>query len=285
MIVAQRRRSAYRTSHTAPVPAAAACASSTVTAGTTNGSTSWHPGVYLRPVIEVLSKPADRADVVVINDDDSQPTDMTTTGVSDACKNRDEQKPAHCVVKTEDVPSPSKTTTSPETERHLAAASGSSYKYKDNIKRRFCSEGDEQSPSYVDARSYSSLSDGASSMRDYSPPCSPAAVPHSATVRDDCSCRQTVRTAAEEQSPGFVLHPSGAFYIPIIAATVQVRSLVAASASDDPHSSAVCHPVSIPVRFTGSTATAEVMSVDNVASTIEDRRAVPRQSLVQLQRL
>jgi len=284
IIVAQRRRSVYHALHTAPTPAAAT--SSTVTAGTTNGSGSWKPDVYLRPVIEVLSKPADRSNVVVINDDDSQPTDMTTTpSVSDVYKNRDEQKATNfCDVKTEDVPSRSKTMTSPETERRLAAVDGgSSYKYKDNMKRRFCSEGDEQSPSYVDTRSYSSLSDGASSALDYSPPCSPTAVPpHTANVRDGRSCR---RTAANDQCPGFVLHPSGAYYIPVITAcTAQVCSLLNATAADDPRSPVVCHPVSIPVRFTGCAATAPVLSVDNAAS-IDERHAAPRQSLVQLQRL
>lgn len=285
IIVAQRRRSVYHALHTAPTPAAAATyASSIVTAATTNGSGSWKPDVYLRPVIEVLSKPAVRSDVVVINDDESQPTDMTTTtSVSDVFKGRDEQKATHCDVKTEDVPSPSKMMTSPETERRLTAVdggsgSGSSYKYKDNIKRRFCSEGDEQSPSYVDTRSYSSLSDGASSALDYSPSCSPGAVPHTATVRDDRSCRRTIRTAADDQCPGFVLHPSGAYYIPVITATAQVRSLLSATAADDQYSPVVCHPVSIPVRFTGSAATAEVVSVDNAAST-DDRHAVQLQRL------
>jgi len=283
----------------------AASASSAHIAGTMNGTVLWPPDVYIKPEVEILPEPPARPDVVVSSN--SRLTDRTSTtslgrsSVNEVCKNRDERSSTTFDEQRDAVRSQSKMMpTSPDIDRRtavikrrLAADAGGGYKYKDNIKRRFCSESDTQTPSHVDARSYSGSSDGASSAPD-SPPSSPGVPLHSATVRDDCSYRNVpVHTAAGERSPGFVLHPSGAYYLPMVASTAQVRALLSATA---PASSldgrqgpaVVCHPVSIPVRFTGSgTATTEVMCVDDVASTDEHCpvNLVKCPSLLQLERV
>jgi len=270
-----------------PSSAAAASAPSTDTATTMNGSSPWHREVYIKPEAEIIWKSTDRQDAAVAGSSgSSQPIDMTTPTISLGVSGvSDKRNAASCDVKTNDLLSPSKTSTSPEVCRRAEVAGGG-YKYKDNIKRRFCSEGDDQAPNYVDTRSYSSLSDGASSAPDYSPPSSPGGPvqQNSTTLRDrdeDCSCRRNV---AEDHTPGFVLHPSGSYYLPVIAATEQVRGLVSASSRESP--AVVCHPVSIPVCFTsGRTATADVVCVDVTAAERRHQCTAPCQSLLQLQRL
>ena len=257
-----------------------------------NGSVSWPADVYVKPEVETPPESSARPDVVMPTD---RPTPIAVRG-SDLYKNLGEHNLTTYDEKTDDVRSRSNTQTSPKVddgeaaiERRLqAAAAGAGYKYKDNIKRRFCSESDAQTPSNVDTRSYSSLSDGASSAPDYSPPSSPVALPHNATVGDEratmptYSCRRTAPTAdgQPQRSPGFVLHPSGAYYVPVIVATAQLHAFLTASM---PTSSLpgqhVCHPVSIPVRYTGSdgATTADIVSVNDVAS--PEQRPLQCQSL------
>jgi len=166
--------------------------------------------------------------------------------------------------------------------RLVEDAGGGGYKYKDNIKRRFCSESD--------SRTYSSSSDCVDCS---SPSSSPAAVRH---ADENCSTAPTgsgrptaVVASAADRSPGFVLHPSGAYYVPVIAATAQVRAVLGAAAhasslEGQPGAAVTCHPVSIPVRFTGGAATAEVVSINDAAST-KAHHPVQLQSLLQLQHL
>lgn len=139
------------------------------------------------------------------------------------------------------------------------------YKYKDNIKQRFCSEGDSWAPCPGDRKSYSSSSDGASSAPDFSPSSSPAVT--AATVGDNYASIKTSpcrRTGPTKHTPAFVLHPSGTYYVPVIVATAQMCAVLGDTASDD--SAVVCHPVSIPVRFTDrSNTTAEILRVSDIA--------------------
>lgn len=297
IIAANRTRSGYHVLHTARAPAAAANASSADNGRMADRGGSWHSDVYIKPEIEIPLESTVRPKEVIFND--SHPADMSAisfggNSASDARKNRDERT---CHEDVDGVQSHLKRMNSPEVnrpaaaiERRLEAADvggggGNGYKYKDNIKQRFCSEGDVHSSSHVDVRSYSSSSDGASSAPDCSPPSSPAVRRHSATVRDCCSSNRTVPITTGEFTPGFVLHPSGAYYIPVIAATAELRATAPASSLDRPQGSAViCHPVSIPVRFTGNgSATAEVVRLDETAST--EHRPTQCQSLLQLQRL
>jgi len=85
-----------------------------------------------------------------------------------------------------------------------------------------------------------------------------------------------------ERCPGFVLHPSGAYYVPVLAAAAQVRAATAHASTLD-SATVVCHPVSIPVLFTGSAVTtADVVCVGHDAAATT---ALHCQSLLQLQRL
>jgi len=259
-----------------------------------NGVVSWPADVYIKPEVQTPPETAARPDVVM-----GQLTERATPIGSDS-RNLGERNVPTCVEKTDDdVRSrSSKSRTSPEVDRREAVTerglAGAGYKYKDNIKRRFCSESDAQAPPShaADTRSYSSLSDGASSAPDYSPPSSPGVPPPSAPVRDDrvppgtCTCGRALPAGDDrsQRSPGFVLHPSGAFYVPVIAATARLQSLLSAPSQS---AAVVCHPVSIPVRFTGSddgAATAEVVCVNDAASA-EQHRSSQRPSLLQLQRL
>jgi len=297
----QRTTSGYQTLQSTHASAAAASASSV---GTMNGGCSWPADIYIKPEVEIPPEPTARSDVVVSSN--GQPTEKTPTiylGGSDARKNRDEHKTTSFDMKRDDVRSLSKTINSSEIdcreaaiEQHLTAAAGvigggGVYKYKDSIKRRFCSESDADAPNHVDTRSYSSMSDAASSAPESSPPSSPGAPPNSATARDDCSCCRTVPSASVDQTPGFVLHPSGAYYVPVITATAQVFNDTAPGSPLDGQQgrAVICHPVSIPVRYTGgggSTATtASCVCVDDVASTRHGAAQCQVKSLLQLQRL
>ena len=288
--------------------AAAAAANATSvaeTAVTMNGSTcSWPNDLYIKPEMQTPPRSSARPDVV-----SSQLTDLTTmtttsggNGVSDACEIVDERKTGVGET-TDDVTSRWNTMPSLVRITEADGGSGSGYKYKDNIKRRFCSEGDSQGEP-GQTRSESSSSDGALSAQDCcSPSSSPEAPPPpktmpTATVRNNCApapttccCRRIVPEAAGEKSPGFVLHPSGAYYVPVMAAKAQVRTLLGASATassgqQQGGDAVVCHPVSIPVRFTGSALAADLSCVNDVASTAKHHHhPVTCQSLLQLQHL
>jgi len=218
--------------------------------------------MYVKPEVET---PPESTEVLVLGN--SQPTDAMTTGGSGVGDGNSATDDART------------TWTSPYVDRRTAAvqrrlaetaaAGGSAYKYKDNIKRRFCSEGDAQAP-FVDTRTYSGSSGDCST-----PPSSPATVP----AVTSSGPRQMTVTSTTQRSPGFVLHPSGAYYVPVMAATAQVRVL-AAHASSPEGAEVVCHPVSIPVRFSGSATTADVVRVDD-----EAHQPVQCQSLLQLQQL
>jgi len=298
MVAANWTRSGCCTS--LPVPPLAPITSSAAdTSVTMNGSVTWPADVYIKPEIDIPAESAARQDVAVCSH--NQSADSATSvvlGGTDLRKNVGERNVTTYDQKTNDIRSQSKTSTSPEVdrrdaviERRLAAAAGAGYKYKDNIKRRFCSESDAQTPSHVDERSYSSLSDdGASSAPDNSSPSSPGVQPHSATPVSTDSYSRTAATAdgQPQRSPGFVLHPSGAYYVPMIVSTAQLHALLSASAPSPALSGqqVICHPVSIPVRFTGSRGgqvIADVVSVNDTASI--EHRLVHCQPLLQLQRL
>ena len=280
IIAGNRPRSSYRVLHTTSPGADAD------TVITTNGGSSWPTDVYIKPELEIIPlEPAARS-TVDVSALSKPTTSVDGSSFSSAWKNCDERRTTMYDVKRDDVPTRSKTLTSPEIDRRPAAieqrltavgSAGNGYKYKDNIKRRFCSEGDIHAPSNIDTISYSSLSDCASSVPECSPPSSPGAPAHNAAVQDDYYRRtvSTADTAAAEHSPGFVLHPSGAYYLPVIMATAPMTSTSNGQQF-------VCHPVSIPVRFTGSCGdtTAQVVSVDEAV-----HRPVQFQSLLQLQHL
>ena len=255
--------------------------------------------VYVKPEVESLPESTARSEV--LGSSGSQSTDATTTsiilggsgvsGASDSCADRDNEDD----VRTLTTP----TLTSPDADRRTAAieqrlaeaAAGGGYKYKDNIKRRFCSEseGDTQAP-YVDMTTYSSSSDDCPDCS--SPPSSPAAPPHSATADDNgvttptSSRHRTIVTSAGQRCPGFVLHPSGAYYVPVIVSSAQLRAVLGASSLERQQGpEVICHPVSIPVRFSGSATTAaDVVCVNDVAST-KAHHPVQCPPLLQLQRL
>lgn len=205
-------------------------------------------------------------------------------------------------------------------QQHLNGA----YKYKDSIKRRFCSESDARSwnesasdcsssgvaidlgrrgtegpgggggrdgggglsmPSVVGSRPTSPDASCLPASLDESSDAVAAAVtvgsPSSnapptltkACSRDDCCCSpgdEHQPSTSPRRSPGFVLHQSGAYYLPILvtmplrrpsaAATMRSGNGIAIDISDDDEDDdetstaslsskeVVCHPVSIPVN-------------------------------------
>jgi len=161
-------------------------------------------------------------------------------------------------------------------ERRLAAVSGgAAYKYKDNIKRRFCSESDAQTLATAVDRSHSSVSDDAASV--CSAPSSPSG-PLQSSTSSACSFRSI---ATDDRSPGFVLHPSGAFYVPVMVSMAHVRDVLGAAAALEV-ASVVCHPVNIPVYFAGNCSGWPTL---NNLALAEEHRSEQRQSLLHLRRL
>ena len=150
---------------------------------------------------------------------------------------------------------------------------GSSYKFKNHIKLRFSADEDTEkhSPEAISRDSRKQQTDckpqifnrdlpmGSVTVTNISAPLTP---PNSASPASSVHAEPKGRPEQEMDNsnkvPGFALHPTGTFYIPVVISMSQIMpylSFISASAL-----SGICHPISIPVVFSGPTVVSQSSS-------------------------